>query len=176
MFYSCDASELNPLAMTKLKREKVFWTKLHPLGFMARPFVSPDGQENLRRWRVGIPGRAGTPWEHGFYRLYVTFGAYYPLYPPQCCFVRAPYHPNVSPQGTFKLPLLTYGGGWKQDTTLEAILLAIQDMIHNPVFNNALQQLPYLEWYESIDLFLTNVQEDASKTAHYRHIFNSSFF
>lgn len=156
--------------------ERVFWSKPHPLGLVAKPFASPYGDLNLRKWRVGIPGRENTPWRYGFYRMYITFDALYPIYPPMCCFVRAPYHPNISNQGTFTLPLLTFGDGWHQDCRIETILLAIQDMIHAPDFSKPLQAEPYMQWYKNAFLFLELVEEDAWRTFYYRFIFDSSFF
>eukprot|EP01043_Picozoa_sp_COSAG02_P068861 COSAG02_NODE_11583_length_1694_cov_1.870219_2_plen_188_part_00 len=38
-------------------------------GFFARPEKKPEGGSNLMAWRCGVPGKAGTIWEGGTYKL-----------------------------------------------------------------------------------------------------------
>ena len=42
---------------------------VHRYGFFARPEKKPEGGNNLMLWRCGIPGKAGTIWEGGTYKL-----------------------------------------------------------------------------------------------------------
>lgn len=162
--------------MAKLRFEKAFWLRPHPYGFIATPIVTETGEYDLRRWIVGVPGRDGTPWENGFYCLLMRFGRDFPLHPPECVFVQAPYHPNVSLQGAFTLPLLTFGADWKANTSIETILLAVQDMLHNPDFSRSVQSAPYNDWRESVDLFLARVQDEASWRFFTRFRFYFNFF
>lgn len=148
---------MQDIARATLQREKIYWSKPHPFGFVAKPLTPHHDHDDLRKWKVGVPGKEGTYWEHGFYRLYMSFGKLYPLFPPQCCFIRPPYHPNISLYGTFELPILTYGQEWDQNVNIETILLAIQDMIHNPDFSKPMQPQPILEWYESVKPFPPNM-------------------
>ena len=46
-------------------------------------------------WECGIPGKKGTPWEGGTYKLRMNFTEEYPAAPPVCKFTPVLYHPNV---------------------------------------------------------------------------------
>ena len=47
-------------------------------GFWAKPDKNPDGTLNLMQWSAGIPGKQGTPWEGGVYKLQLSFPDEYP--------------------------------------------------------------------------------------------------
>ena len=53
-------------------------------GFWARPQKADDGSMNLMRWEAGIPGKAGTMWEGGLYKLVLEFPEEFPTKPPKC--------------------------------------------------------------------------------------------
>jgi ubiquitin-protein ligase len=72
------------LARQRLARERKDWRKSHPAGFFARPIVGKDGTADLFKWKCGIPGPEGSPWEGGLYTLDVTFPDDYPTNPPNC--------------------------------------------------------------------------------------------
>ena len=44
---------------------------------------------------VAIPGKEGTDWEGGVFKLELHFPEEYPSKPPKCKFVPPLYHPNV---------------------------------------------------------------------------------
>ena len=44
---------------------------------------------------VAIPGKEGTDWENGMFKLELHFPEEYPSKPPKCKFVPPLYHPNV---------------------------------------------------------------------------------
>ena len=46
--------------------------------FYARPGSNPDNSTNLMRWETGIPGKAGTDWEAGLYKVTMEFTDDYP--------------------------------------------------------------------------------------------------
>ena len=52
-------------------------------GFFARPETGADGATNLMKWKCSIPGKAGTPWEGGYYPVIMTFKDTYPDQPPK---------------------------------------------------------------------------------------------
>jgi ubiquitin-conjugating enzyme E2 I len=68
----------------RLQEERKQWRKEHPYGFFAKPAKLADGSMNLMEWQVGIPGKAGTPWENGLYKLTLSFPEEYPAKPPKC--------------------------------------------------------------------------------------------
>ena len=60
-------------------------------------FVTP--QTDWKIWKVGIPGKNGTPWEGGLYKATITFTADFPFKPPKLQFTPVIFHPNVYPSG-----------------------------------------------------------------------------
>ena len=42
-------------------------------GFYARPMSNPDGSSNLMKWECGVPGKSGTDWEGGLYKVTMEF-------------------------------------------------------------------------------------------------------
>jgi hypothetical protein len=45
---------------------------------------------DLMKWEAGIPGKAGTAWENGMYKLWLLFPEEYPTRPPKCTIPRVP--------------------------------------------------------------------------------------
>ncbi|TIC20046.1 hypothetical protein E3Q13_00797 [Wallemia mellicola] len=86
------------VARTRLAEERKIWRKDHPFGFWAKPTKFPDGSLNLLIWEVGIPGKSGSAWEHGVYKLNMQFPEDYPSKPPKCKFTPPLFHPNVYPR------------------------------------------------------------------------------
>src|SRR5271154_4485143 len=84
------------------------------------------------RWEAGIPGKAGTPWESGLFKLWLLFPEEYPTRPPKCKFDPPLFHPNVYPSGTVCLSILNEDEGWKPAITIKQILLGIQDLLNDP--------------------------------------------
>ena len=54
---------------------------------------------NLTEWECVIPGRKGTIWEGGRFKLKMLFKDDYPTSPPKCRFDPPIFHPNVYPSG-----------------------------------------------------------------------------
>ena len=66
-------------------------------GFSARPMANDDKSTNLMKWECRIPGKAGSPWFGGLFKLTMEFSEDYPSKPPKCKFVPPLFHPNVHP-------------------------------------------------------------------------------
>ncbi|VDN18811.1 unnamed protein product [Gongylonema pulchrum] len=60
---------MSGLAISRLAEERKAWRKNHPFGFIARPALNPDGTRNLFHWECAIPGKQGTIWEGGLYKV-----------------------------------------------------------------------------------------------------------
>lgn len=118
------------LAVSRLTEERKQWRKDHPFGFFAKPETAADGSLNLMVWQCGIPGKAGTAWEGGLFKLTFTFSANYPTEPPKCVFTPPLFHPNVFASGTVCLSILSTG--WKPAITIKQILLGIQELLDDP--------------------------------------------
>lgn len=117
------------LCRNRLQEEKKQWRKDHPFGFFAKPVKAADGSLDLLSWSAGVPGKAGTPWEGGTYKLTLTFTEDYPTKPPKCKFTRPLFHPNVYPSGTICLSILNEEQDWRPAITIRQILLGIQDLV-----------------------------------------------
>jgi Ubiquitin-conjugating enzyme len=42
-------------------------------GFYAKPAKASDGSLDLMKWEAGIPGKAGTAWENGLFKISLLF-------------------------------------------------------------------------------------------------------
>jgi len=115
-------------AQKRLVQERKNWNRNHPHGFYARPTKNSDGTRDLMHWIAGIPGKEGTPWEGGIYKLILSFPENYPSKPPHCKFDPVIFHPNVYPSGTVCLSILNPPpkGNWSPSLNLRSVLLAIQ--------------------------------------------------
>uniref|UniRef100_A0AAR2JK93 UBC core domain-containing protein n=1 Tax=Pygocentrus nattereri TaxID=42514 RepID=A0AAR2JK93_PYGNA len=75
---------MSGIALSRLSQERKAWRKDHPFGFVAVPTKNPDGTMNLMNWECAIPGKKGTLWEGGLYKLRMLFKDDYPSSPPKC--------------------------------------------------------------------------------------------
>ncbi|KAK9891580.1 hypothetical protein WA026_015539 [Henosepilachna vigintioctopunctata] len=119
-------------AAGRLVEERKSWRKKHPFGFVARPSKNADGSPNIMNWECSIPGKKGTPWEGGHYKLRMIFQHDYPFRPPKCIFEPPLFHPNVFPSGTVGLSLLDARKDWRPSITIKQILLGIQYLLNEP--------------------------------------------
>ncbi len=100
--------------------------------FFARPANNADGSTNLMKWEAGIPGKVGTIWGGGLFRLSMEFSDEYPLKPPKCKFVPPLFHPNIYPSGTVCLSILNEEEDWRPAITIKQILQGIQELLDSP--------------------------------------------
>eukprot|EP00814_Leptocylindrus_danicus_P018074 CAMPEP_0116023260 /NCGR_PEP_ID=MMETSP0321-20121206/11484_1 /TAXON_ID=163516 /ORGANISM="Leptocylindrus danicus var. danicus, Strain B650" /LENGTH=161 /DNA_ID=CAMNT_0003494503 /DNA_START=94 /DNA_END=579 /DNA_ORIENTATION=+ len=140
------------IARGRLTEERKAWRKDHPFGFHAKPKAKADGSSDLMRWDVGIPGKTGTDWEGGVYKVLMEFTEEYPSKPPKCKFVPPLFHPNVYPSGTICLSILNEEEGWRPAITIKQMLLGIQDLLDDPNPNSPAQS-------EAYNLFTSNKSE-----------------
>ncbi|KAL1914823.1 uncharacterized protein VTP21DRAFT_7915 [Calcarisporiella thermophila] len=123
---------MSGICLARLAEERKQWRKDHPYGFYARPAKKEDGTLDLMNWHCGIPGKPGTCWENGLYKLHMQFTEDYPSKPPKCRFTPPLFHVNVYPSGTVCLSILNEEEGWKPAITIKQILLGIQDLLDSP--------------------------------------------
>lgn len=134
---------MSGIAVARLAEERKAWRKDHPFGFVARPAKNPDQSLNLMVWECAIPGKKGTPWENGQYKLRMIFKEDYPSTPPKCKFEPPLFHPNVYPSGTVCLSLLDEEKDWRSAITIKQILLGIQDLLNEPNIKDPAQAEAY---------------------------------
>lgn len=72
------------IARGRLVEERKAWRRDHPFGFYARPTSKGDGSSDIMKWDAGIPGKEGTDWENGVYKVSMEFSEDYPSKPPKC--------------------------------------------------------------------------------------------
>ncbi|CAG8715219.1 22275_t:CDS:2 [Cetraspora pellucida] len=126
---------MSGICKARLTEERRQWRKDHPYGFYARPVKTENGLD-LLNWQVGIPGKKGTPWENGVFKMTMTF--------PEGKFVPALFHPNVYPSGTVCLSILNEEEGWKPAITIKQILLGVQNLLDEPNPDSPAQSDAYM--------------------------------
>ncbi|XP_058518322.1 ubiquitin-conjugating enzyme E2-24 kDa-like [Ochotona princeps] len=131
------------IALSRLAQERKAWRKDHPFGFVAVPTKDPDGTMNLMNWECAIPGKKGTPWEGGPFKLPMLFKDDYPSSPPKCKSEPLLFHRNVYPTGTVCLSILEEDKGWRPAITIKQILLGIQELLNEPIIQDAVQAEAY---------------------------------
>lgn len=118
---------------------------------------------DLLHWEAGIPGKPGTPWEGGEYRLRLHFTEDYPTKPPKCVFVPVLFHPNVYPSGTVCLSILNEEKDWRPNITIKQILLAIQELLDHPNIKDPAQEEPYKVYMRDVKEYEERVRQEVQK-------------
>lgn len=72
------------IARGRLVEERKAWRRDHPFGFFARPVSKGDGSSDIMKWEAGVPGKEGTDWEGGIFKVSMEFSEDYPSKPPKC--------------------------------------------------------------------------------------------
>jgi len=92
------------VAAERLNAEFDAWSKNPLPGFLVSP--QPADESDLITWKAGIPGKKGTPWEGGFYKLELVFTEEYPFKAPLVKFTPVLFHPNVLPSGRISFGMI----------------------------------------------------------------------
>lgn len=189
--FTMSAPGASSLAYARLREERKAWRRDHPFGFWARPAAlssaagdsglaalagekraRPDeatstpaaGGMDLLRWEAGIPGKAGTIWEGGEFRLTLQFSEDYPTKPPKCVFSpHVLFHPNVYPSGTVCLSILNEEKDWRPSLTVKQILLAIQELLDNPNPKDPAQEEPFHLYVKNVKEYEKRVREEVRR-------------
>eukprot|EP00127_Corallochytrium_limacisporum_P003219 Clim_evm68s147 gene=Clim_evmTU68s147 len=151
------------MAEARLKEERKAWKRDHPFGFFAKPKQKSDGTLDMLRWDCGIPGKKGTDWEGGVFKLEMHFSDTYPSTPPKCKFTPPLFHPNVYPSGTVCLSLLDADKDWKPAITVKQILLGIQALLTEPNPNDPAQADAYQAFRDNPEEYKRRVRAEAVK-------------
>jgi ubiquitin-conjugating enzyme E2 I len=93
------------------------------VGFYARPVAKGDGSSDIFKWEAGIPGKAGTDWEGGVYKVVLQFTSDYPSQAPMVTFTPPIFHPNVFPCGKVCLSILSKG--WTPGISVRQTLVGV---------------------------------------------------
>ncbi|RSS79931.1 ubiquitin-conjugating enzyme family protein [Streptomyces sp. WAC06614] len=125
---------LSTSAKTRLDKEfKALTDNGHEIGVTSLRRVQDD------EWTVTLKGPENSPYEGGVFHIVLTWPAHYPIQPPSVRFTPPLWHPNVSPDGTVRHPVLTteHEEGAAEDTWTPAqnsrtILLTLIHLMNNP--------------------------------------------
>ncbi|CAO4386058.1 unnamed protein product [Caenorhabditis nigoni] len=98
---------------------------------LARFMKKPEGTLCPLTWECAIPGKEGTIWEGGLYRVTMYFSEDYPSTPPTCKFIPRIPHPNVFPNGKVCLSTLSFVH-WDPNMTPLRILFCLQQLLNEP--------------------------------------------
>lgn len=159
-----DPGELSESGLDRMQEEVKFWSNPHVLRYFAQPFSLPDGNLDIMRWSIGFPGVKGTPWEDGYFRAFLKFYNEFPKVPPICRFGEGFYHPNISADGRFLSPFLSFR--WDPQFRIETVINIVRDFIHTPRMFSALQQEPLKAYVEQRTAFYQCVRTDAEMRAY----------
>eukprot|EP00935_MAST-01C_sp_MAST-1C-sp1_P001780 g1780.t1 len=127
---------MSGIARGRLSAERKAWRKDRPVGMYARPGKNADGSNNLMKWDCGIPGKEGTMWEGGIFKLVLQFTEDYPSKPPAVVFTPPLFHPNVYSNGRVCLDIINEGQGWVPAVTVKQVLVGVQDLLDTPNTND----------------------------------------
>mmetsp|Transcript_5558 Transcript_5558/g.15995 ORF Transcript_5558/g.15995 Transcript_5558/m.15995 type:complete len:161 (-) Transcript_5558:18-500(-) len=151
------------IARGRLKEERKAWRRDHPYGFYARPISKGDGSSDIMSWEAGVPGKEGTDWEGGVYKVSMEFSEDYPSKPPKCKFVPPLFHPNVYPSGTICLSILNEEEGWRPAITLKQVLIGIQDLLNDPNPNSPAQSEAFQLYMHDKARYKQRIRQEAMK-------------
>lgn len=138
---------MTSLAERRLQEERKKWRKEHPFGFSAKPRVKEDGSTDLLLWDCLIPGKEGTDWSGGLFKLTLTFSHEYPVTAPRAKFTPSLFHCNVFRSGAVCLDLMN--ASWKPSITVSQLLLSIQTLLDEPNPRHATDQPECSQLYNS---------------------------
>lgn len=154
---------MSGISIGRLQEERKAWRRDHPVGFYARPRSKGDGSSEIMSWDAGIPGKTGTDWEGGVYKVTMDFSEEYPSKPPKCKFVPPLFHPNVYPSGTICLSILNEEEGWRPAITLKQVLIGIQDLLDDPNPSSPAQSEAYQLFMSDKAEYRRRVKAEAKK-------------
>jgi ubiquitin-conjugating enzyme E2 I len=154
---------MSGLALERLSAERKRWRKDHPNGFSAKPMKTTAGNTNLYAWECKIPGKKGTEWEGGVYKLTMYFTEDYPNKPPKCQFQPVLFHPNIYPSGSVCLSILDVDKDWRPSLTIPQVLLGIQKLLSEPNPQDPAQQRPFDLYTRDRKAYYARVRQEAIK-------------
>uniref|UniRef100_A0A8D1SBW6 UBC core domain-containing protein n=1 Tax=Sus scrofa TaxID=9823 RepID=A0A8D1SBW6_PIG len=123
---------MSGITLSRLAQERKAWRKDHPFGFMAAPTKNPQGTMNLMNWESAIPGKKGTLWEGGLFKLRVLFKDECPSSPSKCKFkpLGVPVHPGEQ--------------GLEASIMIKQIFLGIRELLNEPNTQTPAQAEAYM--------------------------------
>jgi len=102
--------------------------------------VSLVDESNVMNWNIIMDGPADTPYVGGKFKLLLTLPNDYPFKAPTISFKTRIYHPNITndEKGSMCIGILK-ADQWKPSSKIMSVLLAVQDLLREPVPDDALE-------------------------------------
>ncbi|PYH40411.1 ubiquitin-conjugating enzyme E2 [Aspergillus saccharolyticus JOP 1030-1] len=147
------------LRQDRLVKELRKWRKKPLFGFYARPSRTRQGVRDIKIWECGIPGKVGTMWEGGLFKMKMFFPEEYPNKPPKCQFDPPLFHPNVYPNGVICLSILNPQESWSAVFSIKEILLGVQELLDNPNLMSPAQTPSYQLCKKDPDGYRRKIQQ-----------------
>jgi len=96
-------------------------------------------EDNIFVWNVKLRGLRQTIWEGGIFKVIFQFSPDFNYVPPNVWFHTIPFHPNIE-MSTGKPCLSLLKEAWSPDITMHTILLSLQELLSNPILENAVNE------------------------------------
>ncbi|KAI8824858.1 ubiquitin-conjugating enzyme/RWD-like protein [Fimicolochytrium jonesii] len=148
------------MALRRIQKELVDLAKNPPLNASAQP-VSDD---DILHWKGALTAPDTSAYKGGTFQLTIEFPPDYPFKPPSIKFTTKIYHPNVDDDGTICIGLLKTEV-WKPSTKIADVLIALVDLLQNPVPEDALQSSIAQVYNSDRPVFEKTVREWVKKYA-----------
>ncbi|XP_077980950.1 ubiquitin-conjugating enzyme E2 U-like [Glandiceps talaboti] len=98
-------------------------------------------EDNYLEWNVKIQGLKDTVWEGGIFTVLMKFTENYDAVPPKVFFHTIPFHPNIDMEtGQPCIDFLDEIETWKDLYSVQYIILALQNLLSNPVLESAVNE------------------------------------
>ncbi|KAI8586692.1 putative UBC5-E2 ubiquitin-conjugating enzyme [Geranomyces variabilis] len=100
--------------------------------------VGPVDDSNPLNWAGTLEAPDSSAYKGGVFKVTIVFPTDYPFKPPVVKVPTKIYHPNIDDDGSICMGLLKTEV-WKPSTKISDVLIALVDLLQNPVPEDALQ-------------------------------------
>ncbi|KAE8442244.1 hypothetical protein EG329_003715 [Mollisiaceae sp. DMI_Dod_QoI] len=123
-------------------------------------------ESNVHNWNIIMDGPADSPYAGGKFQLLLVLPPEYPFKPPKINFKTRIYHPNITfdEHGSMCIGILK-SDAWKPSSRIPQVLTAIQQLLLEPVPDDALEQSTAQKFKEDRKAFDKEAREMTKKYA-----------
>jgi ubiquitin-conjugating enzyme E2 U len=114
--------------------------------------VRLNSADNLFVWKVKLRGLRHTIWEAGVFHVMIQFSPEFNLQPPNIWFHTIPFHPNID-MSTGRPCMSVVDTWWSELMTMSAVLLTMQELLSNPIVDEAVNEEAASAFLNSPDVY-----------------------